>query len=232
MKKLYSTLIVVLAVFMLPKFAFTQIIKLNDDKGVKFGIGLMGAATRPFTDFNNPIISYQAGLSLLVEPMHFFRFTIEANKGMLKGGVPKFGNIEHNTTHFTNSYFSTSAHIQLNPFMVVNPELRNVVLDVISCAYAGAGIGMLYSDARSRDFLDPSYGAVGRYKNADYFIALEAGFSIPILKLNNGGRLILNLNYKTLRTSTDLIDGYNPPVEANNHNDTYSTYGGGFIINI
>ncbi len=223
MKKLIFLFIVVFSIVILPKGAYTQVIKLNDDKGFRVGVGLMGAATKAFTDFNNPLISYQIGASIVLKPYRFFRFTLDANKGVLKGGGAKFTTIEHNATHFNNSFFSTSAHLQVNPFMVINPEMRNVVLDFISCFYGGAGIGFLHSDVRSRDFLDPTYGAVGRYKGSDYFITFEAGFSVPVLKFENGGNLILNLNYRTNRTSTDLIDGYVPTVEANKFNDTYST---------
>ena len=68
---------------------------------------------------------------------------------------------------------------------------------------------------------------MGNYSGTDMVIPLEFGIDIPLSKAFVRKGLYVNLFYRINYLNTDKMDGYQPRLQSNEKNDTYTNFGAG-----
>jgi len=140
-----------------------------------------------------------------------------------------------NGFYTTNTYQSAAANVRLSlgAFLVNQPE--SVVLDLISGIYGGAGIGIMNNTITisERGGLNETYLLHGAVKTVPHTanIPLNVGIDVNVPQILGYNGLQVNVNYQYNFCQSDNVDGYDPQVPFNKHNDVYTYISAGLRFN-
>lgn len=199
---------------------------LYADMKDRFGAGVQGGMNRTDMDFGLNGNAWHAGAHFNANVLRFLQLNVEYNYGVLKGG-PLFLEGPYNSLLLAD--FQTETH-QINtiarimPLRVLMWDRTHKAIEFFTYMYAGLGYGYMVYNVDAAPMYDPQYGHENVQNGKANVIIQEFGIDLPIVKFGKSGSLFLGFNYRFNKTNSDLIDGYNPTVEANQHNDVFSTY--------
>ena len=192
------------------------------------GLSAGGGYTFAHTDFqhSNTIPSPVFGIGVHYFSLQFLEISLDAQVGVLKGGSSGFH--ESAETGFKNNYWASCLSFRFFPIGLVENNDQDKVLKALSTLYVGTGLGYLKSNTTSNPIPIHEYGSMETYKGSDFFVPLELGLNIPLIK-HKKNLFLLNLNIRTSLCLSDEVDGYVPTVDANKFNDAFSTLTTGVI---
>lgn len=194
-----------------------------------FGVSAGGGYTFSHTDFEwtRTVPSPVACIGVHYFSLDFLSVNLDFQKGMMKGGAP-LKDEESVKTGFENRYFALCLSFRFFPLALPESVGDDKVLKALSSFYVGTGLGYLNNDVRANHILSQTYGSQPRYQGSNLFIPLEFGVCFPVAKIRTG-KLMVHVNLRTALCFSDYLDGYVPTVEANKHNDAFSTLTGGLV---
>jgi hypothetical protein len=193
----------------------------------KLGIGVLGGMNRIDADFGLKDNSWLIGVQAKYDVLRFINIGVDYSIGNLKAGPLYLGTFEGKDfiAEFSNNYYTFSGVARILPFRVFMWDQMDPVVEYFTYPYIGFGVGMIRSNVTASPLELKEFGYKVKYKGTDQFTFLEFGWDFPIVKdQNERNKLMLNVNFRRMFTPSDYLDGYNPTVEANKHNDVYSTY--------
>lgn len=198
------------------------------NKTDKLGISAGGGYTFTHTDFqhSNTIPSPVFGIGIHYFSLQFLEISLDAQIGVLKGGTSSFN--ESNKTGFKNNYWASCISFRFFPGGLIENNDHDKIVKALSTLYIGTGLGYLKSNTSANPIPIKEYGALVTYKGSDFFVPLELGLNIPLVK-HKKNLFLLNLNLRTGLCLSDEVDGYTPTVDANKFNDAFSTLTAGVI---
>jgi hypothetical protein len=194
----------------------------------QIGISAGGGYTFTHTDFqhSNTIPSPVFSIGVHYFSLQFLEISLDAQVGLLKGGSSDFR--ENVRTGFENKYWASCLSFRFFPVGLVENNSHDKVISALSTFYFGTGLGYLKSNTTANPIPIHEYGSMVSYKGSDFFVPLELGLNIPLIK-HKKNLFLLNLNLRNSLCLSDEIDGYVPTVEANKFNDAFSTLTTGVI---
>jgi hypothetical protein len=220
-------IILAMFIFLLPAYS----VKAQRSETMDmFGISAGGGYTFSHSDFQwtKTIPSPTIGVGIHYFSLDFLAINLEFQKGLLKGGA-SLEDADNTETGFENNYFAFCLSFRFFPVALADEgEKKEEILKVLSTLYLGTGVGNLTNNVKANGISNTSYGSLADYKGSNIFIPLELGVNFPVAKVRNN-KLLVNINLRTNLCFSDKIDGYQPTVEANQHNDAFSTLTGGLV---
>lgn len=195
-----------------------------------FGVSIGGGYTFSHTDFEwtKTIPSPVVGFGIHYFSLDYLAVNFDFQKGRLKGGS-SLSDADNTKTGFENSYYAFCLSFRFFPISLAGADIENDrVLKALSTFYGGTGVGLTGNNVKANNIPNAVYGVQTRYRGSNFFIPLELGVNIPVARINSG-QLLVNINLRTSLCFSDKIDGYEPNLEANRHNDAYSTLTGGVV---
>lgn len=195
-----------------------------------FGISAGGGYTFSHSDFQwtKTIPSPTVGVGIHYFSLDFLAINLEVQKGLLKGGA-SLEDADATETGFENNYLAFCLSFRFFPIALAEDGVKKEsIVKILSSLYLGTGVGNLTNDVKANGISTTSYGSLANYKGSNIFIPLELGVNFPVAKIRNA-KLLVNINLRTNLCFSDKIDGYEPTVEANQHNDAFSTLTGGLV---
>lgn len=197
----------------------------------RWGVGLSGGATRSAMDFGLTGISWQGGLNLNATTLRFLHLNVDIMQGKLTGDPMLLTDLNgRKNVKFDASFTQLSGVIRFLPLRIFMWERLDPWVEVFTYIYGGLGYGMIMSETKATRMLDPEFGSLGNYKGTNNVFIQELGADVPVAKLGKKGQLFLTLNYRFVKSNTDNIDGFDPLIDTNLHNDVYSTYAAGAMV--
>lgn len=189
-----------------------------------FSFGIGGGVTQLFGDFYGKPKSPSAWADLNYNVSPYFNVGIEAQHGYLVTGGR---DVTRKTDGFyvTNAYTSASANMRLSLGAFLTHASASTFVVIVSGVYGGAGIGIINNDitTSTRGGLDQTgllYSPIKKSSTATN-IPLNAGIDINLPRIFGLTGFMANFNYQYNFCQSDYIDGYDPKVAFNKHNDTY-----------
>lgn len=220
-------IILAMLFFLLPAYS----VKAQHSETVDmFGISAGGGYTFSHTDFQwtKTVPSPAVGVGIHYFSLDFLAINLEFQKGLLKGGA-SLEDADNSETGFENNYLAFCLSFRFFPIALANEgDKKEDVLKVLSTLYMGTGVGNLTNNVKANSISSNSYGSQVEYKGSNIFIPLELGVNFPVARIRNN-KLLVNINLRTNLCFSDKIDGYEPTVEANQHNDAFSTLTGALV---
>ncbi|MFA6059647.1 MAG: outer membrane beta-barrel protein [Taibaiella sp.] len=195
-----------------------------------FGISAGGGYTFSHSDFQwtKTIPSPTVGAGIHYFSLDFLAVNLDFQKGLLKGGA-SLDDADATETGFENNYLAFCLSFRFFPVALASEEAKKEsIVRILSTLYFGTGVGNLTNNVKANGIASTSYGSMADYKGSNIFVPLELGVNFPVAKIRNA-KLLVNINLRTNLCFSDKIDGYEPTVEANQHNDAYSALTGGLV---
>jgi len=226
----------VMLAFCITTFHYSAKAQLNTANGSggeavdMLGISAGGGYTFSHSDFEwtKTIPSPVFYVSAHYFSLDFLSISLEVQKGLLKGGA-KLNDPDRTKTGFENNFTAGCVNFRFFPIALAGDGVKlDGVLKVLASIYGGTGAGYLYNSVKANNIVNSVYGVRTRYVGGNFFIPLELGTAFPVANIGNS-KLMLNINLRTNLCFSDEIDGYQPTLEANQHNDAYSTLTFGLI---
>lgn len=210
-----------------PIGAKAQKVELDD----MFGVSVGGGYTFSHTDFKwtktIPSPVFCAGVHYF--SLDFLSLNLDFQKGMLKGGAALDG-ADKTQTGFENSYFAGAFTIRFFPIALAGDGAKSDgLVKALSSLYGGTGVGFLFNNVEANNIPNAVFGSQNDLSLNNMFLPLEIGANIPVARIGSEGRLMVNINFRTNLCFSDKIDGYEPTLDANKHNDAFSTLTGGLV---
>jgi hypothetical protein len=203
----------------------------NDAPEDMFGVSLGGGYTFSHTDFKwtKTVPSPVFCLGIHYFSLNFLSVNLDIQKGLLKGGA-SLSDADQKETGFENNYFAAALTFRFFPVGLAaeGAELDGFV-KALSTLYGGTGVGFLYNNVEANTITSTIYGSQKELSLNNLFIPLELGVNIPVARVGKEARLLVNINLRTNLCFSDKLDGYEPTLEANQHNDAFSTLTGGLV---
>lgn len=220
--------IIILAtlIFLLPAYS----LKAQSETTDMFGISAGGGYTFSHSDFQwtktIPSPTFTVGVHYF--SLDFFSINLDVQKGLLKGGA-SLEEADDTETGFENNYLAFCLSFRFFPIALAGEDAKKEsIVRILSTLYLGTGVGNLTNNVKANGISSSAYGSMADYKGSNIFVPLELGVNFPVAKVRNA-KLLVNINLRTNLCFSDKIDGYEPTVEANQHNDAYSTLTGGLV---
>lgn len=209
-----------------PLFAFPQF------NYKKMSLSLGGGVTIPHTDITDfsfePVIN--GAFHYNITP--YAAVGIDAEVGKLSGNY-------HNTIEFENKFVAVALDARLQARQFTGKNVSGFAA-ALSRLYAGAGVGMISSDATAgppgsidNDGENPPAGEsapLSNYKSADIIVPVFAGANIPLMKELDLEVLTLFVNYRLNISFTDDLDAL--ASSGSTADDYFSTLSIGLRFNI
>jgi hypothetical protein len=194
-------------------------------KPLHYGFQIYTGFTFSHNDIKPSKTTPVMGIGLNYAAMDYLDIRLSVDVGQIKGGISVA-----DEPHFKNNYYDFCLTLRFYPLAVIdNSKDKDPVLGFISKLYLGTGIGYLHSNTiTNKTPKIREWNPLGSYRGSDLFVPLEAGISVPFLKIKQRPRLTFNLNYCVNMTFSDEVDGHVPTVEANRFRDAYSVLSMGF----
>jgi hypothetical protein len=223
-----SIAVITLAIlsFLLPAYS----LKAQSEATDMFGISAGGGYTFSHSDFQwtktIPSPTFEAGIHYF--SLDFLAINLEVQKGLLKGGASLKG-ADDTETGFENNYLAICLSFRFFPIALADEDARKEsIVKILSTLYFGTGVGNLTNNVKANGISNTQYGSMADYKGSNIFVPLELGVNFPVAKIRKA-KLLVNINLRTNLCFSDKIDGYEPTVEANQHNDAFSTLTGALV---
>jgi hypothetical protein len=216
-----------LLVLLNPLAAKAQKVELDD----MFGVSVGGGYTFSHTDFKwtktIPSPVFYAGIHYF--SLNFLSINLDFQKGLLKGGAA-LNAADKTETGFENSYFAGAITFRFFPIALAGDDAKaDGLVKALATLYGGTGVGLLFNNVDANNIPNLTFGSQKDISLSNMFIPLEIGANIPVAKIGAGGQLMINVNFRTNLCFSDKIDGYEPTLDANKHNDAFSTLTGGVV---
>ncbi len=184
----------------------------------QFEVQLYGGLTRIYCDVNTINNEASIGANLYYKVTDYFSVGLDIHKGKYSGG--NRDNQKVYFMEFTNKFLTTSIIARIYPF-----ALPSIDANVLRQFYLNAGVGAHFNNLNAYNSQIAQVGYLQNNKDANFFIPLEAGISVPIYKwpsaqhLGKMNSVNLFTAYRYNLGFSDTWDGYTPVVNANAHND-------------
>lgn len=201
--------------FLLPFAAFSQV----DYKPMTVSLG--GGITVPHADVTD----------FTVKPMGAAAFHYNITPYTSIGLDTEFGKMEgnyHDISAFSNKFVTAAVDARVQVRQFTGEDVSGFTA-ALSRIYAGAGLGLMHSNAES---WDPSAeeSILSSYKGSDMIVPVFAGLNIPVVQEMDLDVLTLFLNYRLNLSFSDQLDALDNPNSASN--DYLSTFSAGLRINL
>lgn len=202
----------------------------NPDAQDMVGISAGGGYTFSHTDFEwtktIPSPAFELGIHYF--SLDFLSVNLDVQKGLLKGGA-SLSDAGNTKTGFENNYIAACLSFRFFPIALAGDNIElDGILKALSTIYGGTGVGYLYNDVKANNIPSAVFGSKTRYTGSNIFIPLELGSNFPVANIGRG-KLMVNVNLRIGLCFSDMIDGYEPTLDANHHNDAFSTLTGGLV---
>lgn len=189
----------------------------------RFGIGLIGGINRSDMDFGLHGRSWQSGIQANIVMLRFLYLNTDYQAGQLQGEPLSIRDMgQRKYVSFNTSYNQISVTARFLPLRLFMWDMMNPIAETFTYFYAGLGYGYMSFDTDATPLQDEVYGYMAKQGKTNVFIQ-ELGVDFPIINIGKN-KLFLGFNYRFCKSNTDLIDGYKPLHNSNQHNDVYSTY--------
>lgn len=222
-----SVIILATLIFLLPGYA----VKAQQGETTDmFGISAGGGYTFSHTDFKwtKAIPSPTFGVGIHYFSLDFLAINLDVQRGLLKGGAD-LKDADNSETGFENNYLAFCLSFRFFPVALAGEGgKKETIIKILSALYMGTGLGNLTNNVKANSIPNSVFGSQVEYKGSNIFVPLEFGANFLVARIRNN-KLLVNVNLRTNLCFSDNIDGYVPTVEANQHNDAYSTLTGGLV---
>ena len=198
------------------------------DRGT-LALSLNAGATFSYADVKPQQTSFVFGISAEYTATKYLYVNADVQKGWLKGGAPYKDNAVK--PGFETNYYYLAVTARFLPLALLHNPQNSEALAYLSDIYVGLGIGGMSYKTDANKVAAGNYGPLSMNEQFDFLFPVEAGFSVPVVRMKNNRQLFLNLNYRSNLCFTDKIDGYVPKTNANKKNDAFNTLMVGIGIN-
>lgn len=212
---------------------------INDGQS-KIGLGITGGGNLSNNDFGLSGNGTQYGAFANFAPVRFLHLNIDFNVGQLKGGPMQLLDKEtYKSVSFNTEFTQIAGIVRFLPLRIFMWDKMDPLADRFTYLYFGLGYGNISTNTEATLMKDPYFGSMPSLKESNSVFIQEVGMDISLLKIGNRKNdyyskiskqeLFLNINYRFNKISSDNIDGFNPPLPSNKHNDVYSSYSLGLM---
>lgn len=188
----------------------------------QFEVQLYGGLTKIYCDVNAVNNEASVGASIYYKVTDYFSVGFDVHKGKYSGGNKD--NQQLYFMEFTNKFLTTSLMARIYPFAI-----PNIDANILRRLYLNVGVGAHFNRLNAYNSQISNVGYLENNKDANFFIPMEAGISIPIYKWPSAkhfekmNTLSIFSAYRYNLGFSDTWDGYTPVVNANSHNDGSGT---------
>ncbi|OJV54615.1 MAG: hypothetical protein BGO31_06510 [Bacteroidetes bacterium 43-16] len=191
----------------------------------QFSVGVQGGVTTSHTDATPDQSRYFYGVNAAYSFTPYLSLQANLGAGQLEGGAAATAN----AMHYTNDFYQADLNLKVFPVGILKMAQQEKYLYYLSKIYGSVGIGMMKSKTQI-SYLPGQvdlFEFMGNYSGTDMVIPLEFGIDIPLSKAFVRKGLYVNLFYRINYLNTDKMDGYQPRLQSNEKNDTYTNFGAG-----
>jgi hypothetical protein len=218
---------------LLANFGLHAQIKYIPPTAHAFSIGIGGGVTQLYSDFYGRPLEAAAWGDVNYNITPYLCAGIQVQQGTLEGGSLDITQ-KRNGFYINNSYTAATVNVRLSAgtFLMHAPPTTFVL--IISGIYVGTGVGLLHNNIHTHYFgsiqSPPLRGPIttdSRVANIPANVGID--INMPMILGYTG--LAVNLNYQYNFCQSDIVDGYDPQIPYNKHNDTYAFISAGLRFN-
>lgn len=213
---------------------------LYNDGQSKIGLGLTAGGNQSNNDFGLSGNGMQYGAFLNFAPVRFLHLNIDFSMGQLKGGPLEMSDMgKYKNVSFNTDFTQIAGIVRFLPLRIFMWDKMDPIADRFTYLYFGLGYGNITTNTEATLMKDPDFGSMPSLKESNGVFIQEVGMDVSLFKLGNRKNdyyskiskqeIFLNLNYRFNKIGSDNIDGFNPKVPSNKHNDVYSSYSVGLM---
>ncbi|MDR3678790.1 MAG: outer membrane beta-barrel protein [Flavipsychrobacter sp.] len=128
--------------------------------------------------------------------------------------------------YIKNAYSTVNANVRLSLGAFFTHATPTTFLVILSGVYGGAGYGIIHNDitTSTRGGLNQESIMHGVIKSSSFVgnVPLNVGIDVTLPRIIGITGLVANANYQYNICQSDYVDGYDPNIQFNKHNDTYT----------
>jgi len=193
----------------------------------RYDLGASLAFNSFYGDVQTAVSTKSVNLNFNYNQTAFVNYIIEMQTGTLMGGNAKTDLLGR---QFSANYTYYALRIQVQAGELIDYS-QNAVFNALKNFYAGAGIGMVYSNITSINRYStqfPGYYTPGANSASELFLPARIGYELKIFNKNQRPDYKIDVGYQYNIVFGDELDGF----KAGTHNDAFSQFTIGVKISV